>query len=272
MRKNYLINACFILFISFICISVSSCSTTKNTKYFQDIPDSGVLKTIPIAAYIEPKIQVDDIMTIIVTTVDPTATQIINLGNIPTGGQSSGSPAAASQPVVSGYLVNKDGNVELPVLGEIKLLGLTTEGARQLIKERASKFYNDPSVVVRYANFKVTVTGEVARPSIYIMPSEKVTILDALSIAGDLTIYGKRDNILLLRENQAGTKTVYRINLNKSGIINEPYYYLNQNDYIYVEPSKGKAAANDVAQTRNIAIFTSLLTLIIVIASRVNIH
>ncbi|WP_183579147.1 polysaccharide biosynthesis/export family protein [Mucilaginibacter sp. X5P1] len=269
MRKKYLLNSYFILFILFISTTIFSCATRKNIKYFEDIPDSGVLKTIPITAYIEPKIQVDDILSIVVSTVDPAATQPINLGNISLLGPNNNGPAT-SQPVISGYLVSKDGDVEIPVLGKIHLLGLTTVEARGAIKERANKFYNDPSVTVRYANFKITVTGEVARPSVYIMPNEKVTLLDALSIAGDLTIYGKRDNILLLRENNDGSKTAYRINLTKSNLIDQPYYYLHQNDYIYVEPTKGKVAANDIAQARTYAILSSVITVIIVIISRIN--
>lgn len=262
-----------VLFVT-LSIAIFSCSSSKKIKYFQDIPDSGVIKRIPVASYMAPKIQVDDILTIDVITVDPNAAAVINLGNAAVSGlQGGGNGSAANgQSAVNGYLVNKDGNVELPVLGEIKLIGLTTDEARLVIKERASAFYNNPSVIVRYANFKITVTGEVARPSIYVMPNEKVTILDALSMAGDLTIFGKRDNVLLLRDTTNGLKTAYRVNLNKSSIIKEPYYYLRQNDYIYVEPTKGKSLVNDVQQTRNIAIFTSILTLLVVIASRINIH
>jgi polysaccharide export outer membrane protein len=273
MRKSLIKRFCLFAPVLFLSLTIISCSTIKNVKYFQDIPDSGALKTIPVSAYTEPKIQVDDILTIIVVTVDPSATQAINSGNIAiSGGASPGANITGGQATVTGYLVNKNGNVEVPVLGEIKVAGLTTEEARLNIKTRAGLFYNDPSVIVRYANFKITVMGEVARPSIYVMPNEKVTLLDALSIAGDLTIYGKRDNVLLLREGADGTKTTYRINLNKSNIISEPYYYLRQNDYIYVEPTRGKAAANDVAQTRNITIFTALLTLLAVVISRISIH
>ena len=257
-----------LLFLSFYVIS---CSTAKKVKYFADIPDSGQLKAIVTTPYLDPKIQGDDILTIIVSTTDLTATQSINLGNIAVSGLSPSIASATSgPPVVSGYLVNKEGNVELPILGKINLLGLSTGEAAEVIRKRAENFYKEPTVIVRYANFKVTVTGEVARPSIYVMPSEKVTILDALSIAGDLTIYGKRDNILLLRENADGSKTPYRINLTNTHLIDEPYYYLRQNDYIYVEPSKGKVAANDIQQTRNIAILSSIVTVLIVIISRIN--
>ena len=271
MRKSLIKRFCLFAPILFLSLSIISCSTAKKIKYFEDIPDSGQLKTIPIAAYTEPKIQVDDILTIIVSTVDPLATQVINAGNIPVSGQlTNGSNPAGGSAVISGYLVNKSGNVELPVIGDIPVVGLTTEEAREAIKVRAAHFYNDPSVVVRYANFKITITGEVARPSIYVMPTEKVTILDAISIAGDLTIYGKRDNILLLRDSGDGTKMAYRINLTKSNLINQPYYYLHQNDYIYVEPTHGKAAANDLGQTRTIAILSSILTVVVVIVSRIN--
>jgi polysaccharide export outer membrane protein len=262
------------LFICFLLLSssfFSSCSSTKHIKYFEDIPDSGQVVSLKQADYIEPKIQVDDILTIIVQTVDPLATVAINAGNVSTTGSGlNTSPGAiqTSMPV-SGYLIGKEGNIELPIIGKLHLEGLTTNEAKELIKTKAILFFKDPSVIVRYANFKVVVAGEVAKPSTYVVPNEKVTILDALSMAGDLTIYGKRDNILLLRDNLDGTKTAYRINLNKSELLTAPYYYLHQNDYIYVEPSKGKIAANDLSQTKTIAIFGSILSLLIVIASRV---
>ncbi|TWJ04612.1 polysaccharide export outer membrane protein [Mucilaginibacter frigoritolerans] len=276
MNKSF--NWRFFLFTPVIYLSLmfASCSSTKNIKYFADIPDSGKTITIPIANYTEPKIQVDDIMTIVVTTVDPSATLSINQGNIPINNVATmaGSGGSASMALgattVSGYLVDKQGNVQIPILGEFHLVGLTTEEAGQVIKTAAGKFYKDASVIVRYANFKITVTGEVTRPSVYVMPNEKVSILDALSVAGDLTIYGKRENILLLRDNGEGTKIAYRINLNKSNIMNQPYYYLRQNDFIYVEPTQGKAAANDLGQTRTIAIISSILTVVIVIISRIN--
>jgi polysaccharide export outer membrane protein len=273
MNKSFIWRFCLFAPILYISLAFFSCSTTKNVKYFADIPDSGKLKSIPVANYIEPKIQVDDILTIIVSTVDPTATISINQGNIPVNNISmigNSNPNMSSQQTISGYLVNKSGDVQIPILGELHLLGLTTQEASTVIKNKASQFYKDVSVIVRYANFKITVTGEVAKPSIYVMPNEKVTILDALSVAGDITIYGKRDNILLLRDGGDGTKIAYRINLNRSNIINEPFYYLKQNDFIYVEPGKSKVAANDLQETRNIAILSSIVTILVVVISRIN--
>ncbi|AYL97132.1 polysaccharide biosynthesis/export family protein [Mucilaginibacter celer] len=269
MRKHFVLACLILLALS----SLFSCKTTKNIKYFQDLPDSGAVVTLKQAEYSEPRIQIDDILTIIVQTLDPASTEAIYRGNIigPSGGVSSNQQANATQatPAIAGYLVDKKGEVELPFIGKVKVDGLTTSEAKEKIRAATEVFFKQPSVIVRYANFKVTVAGEVSKPATIIVPNEKVTILDALTMAGDLTIYGKRENILLLRDNLDGTKTAYRINLNKSSIINQPYYYLHQNDYIYVEPTKGKAAANDLSQTRTIAIISSTLSLLIVIASRV---
>jgi polysaccharide export outer membrane protein len=252
-------------------MTMLSCSTPKNIKYFQDIPDSGAMKMIPKAAYVEPTIQADDIITILIQTVDLQATATVNAGNVPI--QSTGSPvgtSSANQQLSAGYLVNKDGFVELPILGRIKLQGYTTTEARDIVLKEAVKYFKDPTVIIRYANFKFSVTGEVTKPGVFVSPNEKVSIIEALTLAGDLTIYGKRENILLIRENADGTKQPIRINLNKKEILSSPYFYLRQNDYLYVEPTKGKAAANDMAQTRNIAILSSILTVVIVIVSRIN--
>jgi polysaccharide export outer membrane protein len=262
----------FLLFIPILfLLALGSCSSTKNIKYFEDIPDSGQLKTIAKAEYNAPTIQVDDILTILIETVDPNATATINLGNIPLQAPAAVGAASLTQQPLSGYLVNKEGFVEVPVLGRINVLGLTTDQAKALVLTEALKYFKEPTVIVRYANFKVNITGEVLKPGQYIMPNEKVSIIDAIAIAGDLTIFGKRDNVLLIRENLDGTKTTYRFNLNKSSIMSSPYYYLHQNDVIYVEPGKGKAAANDASQTRTYGILAAIASVLIILATRVNI-
>ena len=270
MRKSLIWRFCLLAPLLYLSLAINSCSSTKNIKYFQDIPDSGSLKIISRAEYAAPVIQVDDILTILVETVDPTATAMINLGNIPVSAPSSGTPAALAQPTLSGYLVNKDGYVEVPVLGRIKLTGYTTTQARDIVLKEALNYFKDPTVIVRYANFKITVTGEVMKPGQYTTTNEKVSILDALALAGDLTIYGKRENVLLIRENADGTKTPYRFNLNKSNVMSSPYYYLRQNDIVYVEPSKAKAAATDITQAKTLAIIGSALSVLIVLFSRIN--
>jgi len=272
--KKYLFNFIRLFIPLLLSLSIFSCSSTKKTKYFQDIPDSGRLKNIPTAEYIEPKIQVDDILTVYVQIVDPQATAIINSGNL--GGNNlqtaSAAPTLVPVPVLStpiGYLVDGDGNINIPTIGKVKVAGLSTKEASKVIFTAADQFYKNASVTVRFANFKVDIAGEVLKPGNYIMPNEKVTILDALTMAGDLTVFGKRDNVLLIRENADGTKTPYRINLKKTDFMTSPYYYLRQNDYIYVEPDKGKAAATDAAQTRTYTIIGSVLTVFIVLLTRI---
>jgi len=267
-RKTLLI--CCPLF--FLFLFTLSCSSTKKIKYFQDIPDSGRLKTIAKPEYIEPKILVDDILTINIQTIDPQSSVMSATGNV-TGGNATALGAAALYPNIgastaTGYLVDKEGNVNISIIGKIKLEGLTTFEATQVIQSAVNKYYKDATVNVRFANFKINVTGEVLRPGTYTMPNEKVTILDALSLAGDLTIFGKRENVLLIRDNPDGTKTPYRINLKNSNIMSAPYFYLRQNDFIYVEARKAKSDATDAAQTKYISIASAILSLIIVLATR----
>ena len=273
MRKSYIRKLFLIAQILFLSITFFSCTSTKNIKYFKDIPDSGQLKTIATVQYNEPPIQIDDIITILVETVDPSATSMINLANVPVSNSATvvggGIAGLASQGSSAGYLVDKDGNIDVPVLGKIKASGYTTTQLRDNIHAIALKYYNDPTVIVRYANFKVNITGEVLRPGQYVTPNEKISILDAIAMAGDLTIYGKRDNVLLIRENEDGTKTPYRVNLNKSNIMSSPYYYLRQNDLIYVQPSNGKAQANDLGAVKWASITSAVLSLLIVIATRI---
>lgn len=279
MRKSYLLNSWLFLSIFIISAGFSSCSSSKKIKYFQDIPDSGQMKTIVKAEYFEPKVQVDDILTIVIQTLDPAATQMINSGNIPVVGTTGASTSAMSlsplstsatslQQPVSGYLVDKKGTIDVPVLGRVSVVGLTTFEVKDLLVKLASKYYQSPTVNVRFANFRVSITGEVLKPGVYVMPNEKVSILDAIAMAGDLTIYGKRENVLLVRENADGTKTPYRVNLKKSGIMSQEYYYLRQNDFIYVEPGTGKAAATDASQARYYTLIGSLLSVIIVFLTR----
>jgi len=261
MIKLYIKNIFGILQVLFIILMITSCGSTKKIKYFQDIPDSGVLKTIAKSEYTEPKIQVDDILSIIVQTVDPEAALMINSGNLPASATTS-----AAGP--SGYRVNKDGFVELPILGQVHAQGLTTSILTDTLQARATKYFKNPTVIVRFSNFKVSITGEVLRPGQYVMPNERVTLLDAIAMAGDLTIFGKRENVLLIRENPDGTKTPYRINLKNSDIMSEPYYYLRQNDLIYVEPRKAKSDATDAAQTKYVSIAGALLSVLLVLATR----
>src|ERR1700744_920630 len=281
IRKSLIKIFCFFIPILYLSLTIISCSTSKKVKYFQDIPDSGQIKTIAKAEYKELVIQPGDILNIAIKTIDPSSTTMVNSSNIPSGA-SSLSPGGAgtggmlsalsnggdTQPQ-SGLLVDKDGNIEIPIIGKLKASGYTTFQLKDTIYNHAIKYFKDPTVTVRFANFTVSVMGEVLKPGQYIMPGEKESILDAIAMAGDLTIFGVRENVLLLRDNSDGTKTAYRVNLKKSDIISAPYYYLHQNDMIYVEPRKAKSDATDASQSKYISIATAVISLIIILATRV---
>ena len=264
----------------FLISILASCSSTQKIKYFQDIPDSGVVKTIPAAPYNEPKVQVGDLLNVNVQTLDPLATQMVNMGNTIVPGSAStsstgGTASAAAlstlsqQQTTSGYMVDKNGTIDIPILGKISVVNHTTSELKEIIKSEADKYYKDPVVIVRLINFSVSVTGEVLKPGVYVMPTEKVSIINAIAMAGDLTIFGKRENVLLIRENVDGTKTAYRINLKKSDIMSSPIYYLRQNDIIYVEPRKAKSDATDAAQTKYIGLASAFITILIVLLTRI---
>jgi polysaccharide export outer membrane protein len=257
----------FFFFCMFF-IFLVSCVSSKKVTYFQDISDTTHGSKIPSTIFKEPTIQPDDILSVSIQTIDPQTSLITNQlsGVVPSVGSSSAS--AIGQQVITGFLVDKEGFVELYMIGRVKLGGLTTFEARDLIREKASAFYKDATVNVRFANFRITILGEVAKPATYTMPNEKVSLLDALGLAGDLTIYGKRKNVLLIRDNE-GKKEFERFDLNSSEIFKSPYFYLKQNDVIYVEPTKAKVASLNVARTQNIALIGTALSVLIVLFSRV---
>jgi polysaccharide biosynthesis/export protein len=264
------------LLMCFLLILFSSCTTYKNVPYFHDISDTSKPVAIKTVAFKSPVIQPDDILNIVIQTIDPAITGILNTGNSAVPTSSSTSVMGAStmtvtgQQTVSGYLVDKNGDIELPFAGKIKLQGLTTMQAKDTIVKALSKYVNNPIVSLRFANFRVTVLGEVLRPSTYIIPNEKINILDALGLAGDLTIYGRRENVLLIRDTLNDQKNMIRLNLNSKEIVASPYFYLQPNDMIYVEPSKTKSASADAIKNRNITIYASALSVLLVIVTRIN--
>jgi len=244
---------------------LGSCSV-KKTIYFNDLPVDSVRVLKESSKFTDPRIQPDDMLSISVQTIDPTTAAVANQSMaIQAIGASSASNVGTQ--LITGFLVDRDGYVHMALLGKILVKDLTTYEARQRISEAASKYYKEPTVQVRFANYKITVLGEVARPATYTVPNEKVSILDALGLAGDLTIYGKRDNVLLVRE-QGGQKELVRLNLNSSDLFQSPYYYLKQNDVLYVEPGRAKAAANNASRTQTFALIGSLVSVLIVALTR----
>lgn len=245
----------------FILALTSSCVSNKKIAYFQDIQTVNQAKLENAVTFTEPQIQPDDILSINIFTLNPQSGVVINqAANTPAlGGNTNNSLTTQN----TGFLVDKNGEIELSLIGKIKVVGLTTYQAREVIRDKVSTYYKEPNVQVRFANFKVSVLGEVNAPSAYTLPNEKVSILDALSLAGDLTIYGKRENVMIIRDNN-GKKEFARLDLNSSNIFNSPFYYLKQNDVIYVEPNKRKVAATNSAQIQTVSVIASVLSVLIV--------
>ena len=244
-------------------IIFSSCTDVKKVAYFKDVPDSTKEKMVRDAPYTDPIIIPDDILSVTITLIDPTTAAPVNQASVAPVSAASTSSAVAPG-LVPGLLVDREGNISFPIMGTIKVAGLTSYEAKERIKTEAKKYFKDPDVQVRFANYKVTVIGEVAHPATFVVPNEKVSVLDAIGMAGDLTIYGRRENVMVIRENN-GKKELYRLNLNSSDIFKSPYFYLKQNDVVYVEPNKSKAVQADAEQTRFIEIAASVATGILLI-------
>lgn len=258
------------IFISFLTVlSLASCVSNKKIPYFKDIPDTTQSFLVREAEFKQPLIRPDDILSISIQTVDPQTSAVLNQISPPVALSVAGGQTSSVPQTVTGFLVGKDSLVELPIIGKVKICGLSTSQAKDVIRQRVSVYFKDASVSVRFANYKITVLGEVSRPGIYTMPNEKVSLLDALGAAGDLTIYGKRENIMVIRETADG-KRVGRLNLNSADSFKSPYFHLKQNDVVYVEPTKAKVASLNAARTQAYALAGTIITLLIVIVTRFN--
>lgn len=252
-------------FFVVICITIfSSCAPQKDIAYFKDLAGTSSKELENISKFEEPTIQSDDILSVNIFTLNPQSGAVVNQASATPSLGGNTNSALTSQ--ATGFLVDKNGEIEISVLGKVKVAGLTTYEAREIIRKKAAAEFKQANVQVRFANFKVTILGEVNSPAPYTFPNEKVTILDALSSAGDLTIYGRRDNIMVVR-NQNGKKEVGHLDLGSSEIFSSPYFYLKQNDFIYVEPNKAKASVNNADRVQAFGIITSVATVLILAIS-----
>lgn len=246
-------------------IAMASCTSYKKVPYMQN---SAEVDAETIAELYDARIQPKDMLTITVSSEKPEAAIPFNL-TIPTSMNSASASGSgrslSSQPALQIYLVDNEGCIDFPVLGKLKIGGMTKGEVETMIKERIkSNFTTEPIVTVRMANYKVTVLGEVNAPGVHTIANEKVNVFEALAMSGDLTIFGVRDNVKLVRENSDGTKMIVPLNLNDANLIYSPYYYLQQNDILYVEPNKAKARNSDVSSMTSLWFSaTSLLMAVI---------
>ena len=235
-----------------ILLVFASCAR-RNPVYFSDM--SATEPSSPIKNFSSPKIQSDDILTITVSSLSPESNVVFNNVLLP----STGNTNMIADKINEGYLVDKDGFINFPVIGKIALAGLTKEEAIQKMTDLIKTQVKNPIVNVRFRNFKVTVIGEVKDPATFTVETEKINVLEALGLAGDMTAFGKRENVLIIREKD-GSRVTARLNLNSKTVLNSPYYYLQQNDVVYVEPDNRSKNA-DVSPAKNwIGIWSALIT------------
>ncbi|MGM0635372.1 MAG: polysaccharide biosynthesis/export family protein [Bacteroidota bacterium] len=213
---------------------VASCATRKDVVYYQDIDDINLSDVDEVNSH--PQVQVNDLLNIKVKTLNPVSSIPYNLEM---GEGSARQPQRIELLRLTAYLVDDEGNINFPQLGKVNVAGKTTQEVQDLLQEKLSEFLIDPTVVLRLVNFKFTIQGEVNRPGTYDIIEENLTLPQAIGMAGDFSINGRRDNVTLVRH-ENGERVVKRIDFTKSDWMNTPYYYIRQNDLIYVEPNNPK--------------------------------
>jgi polysaccharide biosynthesis/export protein len=245
-------------------ILLASCASSKKITYMQIMPantDTLAAKSKSSELY-EAHIKPKDILSITVVTSASDASRIYNL-LVPQIAEMTN--ATYSAPTMQTYMVNNDGNIHFPIFGEIKAAGLSRKELeaelQKLLDPEFSK--EQPIITIRITNYSVSIIGEVSKPGKYITNNERLTLFEGLALAGDMTIYGKRDNVKILRESANGSKTIIPVNLNDKNIINSPAYFLEQNDIVYVEPNKARSRTANIgtAETLGVSAATILISL-----------
>ncbi|WP_312149380.1 polysaccharide biosynthesis/export family protein [Empedobacter sp.] len=243
----------FLCFFSFVIIT--SCGSRKEIVYFQNQEQL----TTSFEQF-TPKIQPTDQLAIVVSAADVAAVAPFNqLSTIQTTANSN-----TLSPYSPTYTVDENGEISLPMIGNVKVGGLTRSQAIEIIKNKVSKYIVNPGVNVNFVNFRISVLGEVAKPGSFIVPTERITLLDALGMAGDLTIKGKRENVTVIRESN-GVKERFNVDLTSESSLNSPVYYLAQNDVVYVEPNSAQVSASKF--TPNYSLWISMAGVIISVIS-----
>jgi polysaccharide biosynthesis/export protein len=259
------------ILIAFACL-IGSCANTRNLTYLQGSFDTARLSQIE---YTEPIIRKGDILSIVIYSDNPTATAIFNQqqtgtsGNPgaiqgssssgSTSGQGGGGPTSGGSTGSGGYLVDEKGNIENQQLGVIHADSMTRSQLKDTIETRLKAYMENPYCSIRFVNYKFTMLGEINRPGVFSIPGEHLTLFEALGPGGDLTFFGRRDNVLVIRENES-KREFARLDLTKPEVMGSPYFYIKPNDVIYVEASKKKIAASDQTTIRNLTIVTSVIS------------
>ena len=256
VKKTPFIQLTVFALLSFVLMT--SCNTHKKMVYFQGVSQDSIQSQSSYTPVFKP----DDFLSIVVTAEDPeTAVPFnfpIQFTQVSGGG---GAGYTQGRPSQVGYLVDDEGYIELPVIGKVQVGGKNRRTVKEELKQQYNKYLNGPVVNIQIQNFKVTVLGDVQNPGTFQIPNERITILEALGIAGDLEMTGERNNVLVIRDRN-GKKTEYRVDLTSKEVLSSPVYYLEQNDVVYVEPNSASRSTGTFWRTSG-GIIISLTSLVI---------
>lgn len=239
----------FVPLTSLVLIFLASCASKKDIVYFQNASDYETIKSNNSHTN---KFKIDDVLSIHVSTLDPEASASFNLFK--------GAEEGGIRPEQVDYIIDKNGEIEFPVLGAVKIVGLSPEETKTLLKEKLKDYLINPIINIRLKNFTVTVLGQVNRPGTYSVVGEQITVLEAIGLAGDLTIKGERENVMIIRDFN-GTKVYNRIDLTKKEALSSSVYYLTQNDVVYVTPNQ--SAVTSSALDNRASIWVSIASVLI---------
>ncbi|GAB4050347.1 polysaccharide biosynthesis/export family protein [Spirosoma litoris] len=259
-RKGLIL--CGYVVIALWLASLAGCTSARKLIYFQGATSSD--DTVAIPEPFVPTIRKGDVLSVQVSSLNAEASTYFN----PSSVAETTPSVTPANPLVrtAGYLVDTDGAIKLPLIGLVTVVDLTNAKAGQLISGKLKAYLKEPTVTVRNLNFRISVLGEVTRPSLFTIPNEQVTLPEALGLAGDLTIYGRRDNVLIVRE-EGGKRIFARLDLTRRDAFKSPYYTLHSNDVVYVEPGKVRVTSVDKVYILT-PIVTGILSLIAIIATR----
>lgn len=259
MKKQMFANECvFVKFFLLGLVFFTSCASTKDVVYLQDVVP---LKQQKVEVNYEAIVHKDDLLSIAINSKNPELAMPFNMPLVSYQLGTAGTPYGLQR--VLGYLVDVNGEIDFPILGKLKVEGLTRSQLTEMIKNRliTEDLIKDPVVTVTFQNFKISVMGEVARPGSFSISGDRITLLEALSMAGDLTIYGKRDRVAVIRES-GGKRTILFHDLRSADLFLSPCYYLQQNDIVYVEPNRAKAGQSSINQNTSVGVWLSAISIL----------
>jgi polysaccharide export outer membrane protein len=250
-------------------ISLVSCQTSKQLPYFKDLPESETVSRISTTPYEPLRLQTNDEIQVTISSTSAEASQFFNLvaNNQPVQA-SSVTTTSSSQAFNNLYHVSFSGSITIPVLGDIKVIGLTMDEVKESIMEKLKDYLKEAVVIIKLTNFKVTVIGEVNKPVIVPVNGQTINVIEAIGASGDMTVFGIRKNVKVIRRLPDGSTEVATLDFNKSSVMQSPYFQLRQNDIVYIQPNKNKGLQGSRSNIWIPIVSTAVSVAAIIIASR----